>query len=119
MMRNVNDLRGYAIRATDGVIGTVDDFYFDDQDWGIRYLVVETTRAANIYVLVAGSNKTDALHHVLTGVPDPSTYPAAGLRLTKGTLIWWVARDAEHEHACWLSGPSTRRASPSPGRSGP
>ena len=42
MMRNVNDLRGYAIRATDGVIGTVDDFYFDDQDWGVRYLVVDT-----------------------------------------------------------------------------
>jgi sporulation protein YlmC with PRC-barrel domain len=42
MMRNVKDLRGYAIRATDGVIGTVDDFYFDDEDWGIRYLVVDT-----------------------------------------------------------------------------
>jgi sporulation protein YlmC with PRC-barrel domain len=44
MMRNVKDLRGYAIRATDGVIGTVDDFYFDDEDWGIRYLVVDTGR---------------------------------------------------------------------------
>ena len=42
MMRNVKDLRGYAIRATDGVLGTVDDFYFDDEDWGIRYLVVDT-----------------------------------------------------------------------------
>lgn len=36
MMRNVKDLRGYAIRATDGVLGTVDDFYFDDEDWGDR-----------------------------------------------------------------------------------
>ena len=42
MMRNVKDLRGYAIRATDGVIGTVDDFYFDDEEWNIRYLVVDT-----------------------------------------------------------------------------
>ena len=42
MLRNVKDLRGYAIRATDGVIGKVDDFYFDDEDWGIRYLVVDT-----------------------------------------------------------------------------
>ena len=42
MMRNVKDLRGYAIRATDGVLGTLDDFYFDDEDWGIRYLVVNT-----------------------------------------------------------------------------
>jgi sporulation protein YlmC with PRC-barrel domain len=44
MLRNVKDLRGYALRATDGVIGKVDDFYFDDEDWGIRYLVVETGR---------------------------------------------------------------------------
>jgi sporulation protein YlmC with PRC-barrel domain len=44
MLRSVKDLRGYAVRATDGVIGTVDDFYFDDQDWGIRYLVVDTGR---------------------------------------------------------------------------
>ena len=44
MMRNVKDLRGYAIRATDGVLGTVDDFYFDDEDWSIRYLVVDTGR---------------------------------------------------------------------------
>ena len=44
MLRNVKDLRGYAIRATDGVIGHVDDFYFDDEAWAIRYLVVETGR---------------------------------------------------------------------------
>ena len=44
MLRNVKDLRGYAIRTTDGVLGTVDDFYFDDRDWGIRYLVVDTGR---------------------------------------------------------------------------
>ena len=44
MLRNVKDLRGYAIRATDGVIGHVDDFYFDDEPWTIRYLVVETGR---------------------------------------------------------------------------
>jgi sporulation protein YlmC with PRC-barrel domain len=42
MLRNVKDLLGYAIRATDGIIGKVDDFYFDDEDWGVRYLVVET-----------------------------------------------------------------------------
>jgi hypothetical protein len=42
MLRNVKDLRGYAIRATDGVIGHVDDFYFDDKAWAIRYLVAET-----------------------------------------------------------------------------
>jgi PRC-barrel domain protein len=44
MLRNVKDLRGYAIGAIDGTIGKVDDFYFDDEDWGMRYLVVDTGR---------------------------------------------------------------------------
>jgi uncharacterized protein YrrD len=42
MLRSINSLLGYAIRATDGDLGRVDDFYFDDQTWTIRYLVVET-----------------------------------------------------------------------------
>ena len=42
MLRNLKGLRGYAIRASDGVIGKVDDFYFDDETWAIRYLVVDT-----------------------------------------------------------------------------
>lgn len=42
MLRNVKDMRGYAIRATDGLIGTANDFYFDDEHWGIRYVVVDT-----------------------------------------------------------------------------
>lgn len=42
MLRNVKDLRGFAIHATDGVIGEVDDLYFDDEDWTVRYLIVDT-----------------------------------------------------------------------------
>ena len=42
MLRNMNDLEGDTIRATDGVIGHVKDFYFDDAAWIIRYLVVDT-----------------------------------------------------------------------------
>jgi uncharacterized protein YrrD len=38
----MKDLEGYTIGATDGVIGHVKDFYFDDESWVIRYLVVET-----------------------------------------------------------------------------
>lgn len=37
MLRKLTDLQGYAIRATDDFIGTVSDFYFDDEDWGVRY----------------------------------------------------------------------------------
>jgi hypothetical protein len=42
MLRSVQELQGYRIHATDGEIGEVYDFYFDDQTWTIRYLVVET-----------------------------------------------------------------------------
>ncbi len=54
MLRNTNDLHDYAIQATDGSIGHVKDFYFDDQAWVIRYLVVDTgTWLASRKVLVS------------------------------------------------------------------
>jgi len=42
MLRSMKDLEDYAIGATDGTIGHVKDFYFDDEAWVVRYLVVET-----------------------------------------------------------------------------
>jgi hypothetical protein len=42
MFRSMKDLEDYAIGATDGAIGHVKDFYFDDKTWVIRYLVVDT-----------------------------------------------------------------------------
>jgi hypothetical protein len=42
MLRSVKDLRGYTLHATDGEIGRVVTFYFDDRTWEIRYIVVET-----------------------------------------------------------------------------
>jgi hypothetical protein len=42
MLRSVHDLEGYAIRASDGTIGHVNDLYFDDRAWVVRYFVVET-----------------------------------------------------------------------------
>jgi hypothetical protein len=42
MLRNAKDLQGLTIRATDGELGTVDQIYFDDHTWAIRYLTVNT-----------------------------------------------------------------------------
>ena len=42
MLLNVSDLKGLKIRATDGEIGSVDQFYFDDETWTMRYLVINT-----------------------------------------------------------------------------
>jgi hypothetical protein len=41
MLRSMKDLEGYTIRATDGDIGHVNDFYFEDDRWVVRYLIVE------------------------------------------------------------------------------
>lgn len=42
MKRSVKSLEGYSLKETDGEIGEVDEFYFDDVSWTIRYLVVKT-----------------------------------------------------------------------------
>lgn len=42
MLRSTNDLKNSAVGATDGAIGQVKDFFFDDQRWVVRYLVIET-----------------------------------------------------------------------------
>jgi uncharacterized protein YrrD len=41
MLRSIKEMKGLAIAAVDGAIGTVDDVYFDDRQWTIRYLVVD------------------------------------------------------------------------------
>jgi hypothetical protein len=42
MLRSLKDFRGYRIHATDGNIGKVHDFFFDDEFWILRYVVVDT-----------------------------------------------------------------------------
>jgi sporulation protein YlmC with PRC-barrel domain len=41
MLRSLKSLIGYRIHATDGEIGHVDDFYFDDRKWSVRYVAVD------------------------------------------------------------------------------
>ena len=42
MLTNASFIKGLVIHATDGELGTVDQFLFDDRSWAIRYLTVET-----------------------------------------------------------------------------
>lgn len=42
MMRSVSSLKGASLKAIDGEIGRVEDCFFDDRAWAIRYLVVDT-----------------------------------------------------------------------------
>lgn len=42
MLTPFTHLRGCSLAASDGEIGEVREFYFDDESWSVRYLVVET-----------------------------------------------------------------------------
>jgi hypothetical protein len=72
MLRNLKAMQDYAIGATDGTIGHVTDFYFDDKAWVIRYLVVDagswsTSRKVLISPIAIGEpNRADKLLPVST-----------------------------------------------------
>ncbi len=42
MFNKVKTLNGYTLHGLDGEIGKVEEFYFDDRHWAIRYLIVDT-----------------------------------------------------------------------------
>ena len=42
MLRSIKQLYGDKLGASDGEIGRVKDFYFDDQNWAVRYVVADT-----------------------------------------------------------------------------
>ena len=41
MLQSIKQLYGDKLGASDGEIGHVKDFYFDDQNWAVRYLVAD------------------------------------------------------------------------------
>ena len=42
MLWDASAINGYAIEASDGLLGTVSDLLFEDVGWAIRWLVVDT-----------------------------------------------------------------------------
>ncbi len=42
-LRSANEVRGYHIVGSDGVVGHVEDFIVDDETWEVRLLVVNTS----------------------------------------------------------------------------
>jgi hypothetical protein len=42
MLQSIKQLYGNKLGASDGEIGHLKDFYFDDQNWVVRYVVAET-----------------------------------------------------------------------------
>jgi hypothetical protein len=42
MLWRATELNGYEIEASDGSIGSVSDLLFDDSDWSVRWVVIDT-----------------------------------------------------------------------------
>ncbi len=42
MLQSMNDLHNFTLHAQDGEIGAVEDLYFDDAQWTVRYFVINT-----------------------------------------------------------------------------
>lgn len=62
MFRNASTLDDSTINGTDGEIGHVEDVYFDDEGWVIRYLVVDTgTWLTSRKVLISPHSVTQPL----------------------------------------------------------
>jgi hypothetical protein len=76
MLWNASALKGYAVEASDGAIGTVTDLLFDDKTWTLRWLVVHTAWLFGRHVLLPLS---------ALGQPDAETkrFP---VRLTKAQV---------------------------------
>jgi len=64
-LRKLGDLTAYSFQARDDELGRLKQVYFDDQDWQVRYLVVQTGRwlLGKEVLLVPG---------VITGIDDVS-----------------------------------------------
>ena len=63
MYWNASALNGYKIEATDGRLGTVSDLLFEDTDWTIRWMIVDTGRWL--------SGRKVLLPFSVLGTPDP------------------------------------------------
>lgn len=61
MLHSLNDLEECEVGATDGNIGHVKDFYFDDDAWVVRYLLVDAGKwLNNRTVLISPMSMRDA-----------------------------------------------------------
>jgi hypothetical protein len=75
MFRSVKDLRHTAVNATDGRIGFVEQAFFDDEKWTIRYLVVDTDQdSGDRQVLISPMAVTSS---------DPEATGTINVRLTR------------------------------------
>ena len=62
MLRSLKILETYSIHALDGDLGKLEQLFFDDEQWRVRYLVVKTGRffhRAKVLISIHGLKKID------------------------------------------------------------
>ena len=83
MLRTAEALHKYTLGASDGEIGKVKDFYFDDRYWTVRYLVADTGNwleerlvLISPYALVCVDDETELIPTNLTRKQIEDSPPA-------------------------------------------
>lgn len=77
MLQVISALKGFSVEASDGAIGTVSDFLFDDSTWKVRWLVVDTGKWLTGRKLL--------VHPSAIGQPDHGSHQLT-VALTKGQV---------------------------------
>jgi hypothetical protein len=104
MLNKAKTLTGCSLQSLDGEIGKVKDFYFDDRDWMIRYLVADTGEwLVGRQVLISP--------HSLVGVYG--SQGSIAVQLTKDQIEHSpslnrdkpVSRQFEHEYSAFFGSP--------------
>ncbi|HZI76684.1 MAG TPA: PRC-barrel domain-containing protein [Gemmatimonadales bacterium] len=64
MLSTLGTLKGYILNGMDEELGVVDEFYFDDRYWTLRYLIVDAgTWLTGRQVLISPYAVQDVIHH--------------------------------------------------------
>ena len=63
MLQSIKQLHGNKLGASDGDIGHVKDFYFDDQNWAVRYVVADTGTWLPGRQVLLSPHAFGSLHH--------------------------------------------------------
>ncbi len=68
MLRSASTFKRMAIHATDGDLGHIEQFYFDDETWTVRYLIAKTGNwfsGARVLLPVGVVKAVDWMHHAI------------------------------------------------------
>jgi uncharacterized protein YrrD len=68
MLHKATDITGDTVAAIDGAIGRITDLYFDDETWGVRYLVVDTGGWLNGRTVLIAPAAVDAARSTETAI---------------------------------------------------